>query len=377
VKIHGITSISEFVDDFIVYRNLNPVDPRLPRLSGIRPLINLDSRYTPRKSEPAYGHVIAHLLNLARQINLPGTKINRIVYIGDTQMNDGNAFRNICAAANVNGAAFIGSENDSPPAVQISGDQNHPIYAANRWQMLSNFVEYCEAQNIEINEETALVLDLDKTALGARGRNDKVIDRIRMKSARDTLEAALGNKFNLTTFEEIYHNFNQTKFHPFTTDNQDYLVYLCLVILSGLVSKEALQQQIQSQSEFSFEQFVNAVDRNSSQLSENIRDIHKTFIDALKDQDPTPFKAFRRTEYLNTIEAMQIHSPNEDLIADYLEHNITITQEVRETALKFKEAGSIVFALSDKPDEASLPQSEDRISGKNPIHRTQALAISA
>ena len=41
-----------------------------------------------RKSEPAYGQVVAEILRQARQLDRPGVEIVRLLYIGDTQLNE-------------------------------------------------------------------------------------------------------------------------------------------------------------------------------------------------------------------------------------------------------------------------------------------------
>jgi hypothetical protein len=49
---------------------------------------------------------------------------------------------------------------------------------------------------------------------------------------------------------------------------------------------------------------------------------------------------------------------------------IVITQEVRELALEWRSRGALLFGLSDKPDEASLPTPELEQQGYLPLHRS-------
>jgi hypothetical protein len=72
-----------------------------------------------------------------------------------------------------------------------------------------SFQQFCEKQNIFPNEDTALVIDLDKTALGARGRNSQVIDRARVQAVQDTIADLLGEGFDLETFQHVYDILNQ------------------------------------------------------------------------------------------------------------------------------------------------------------------------
>jgi hypothetical protein len=63
--------------------------------------------------------------------------------------------------------------------------------------------------------------------------------------------------------------------------------------------------------------------------------------------------------------------------ADLLAGEIVITQEVREMALRWREAGALLFGLSDKPDEASIPRDGLAAEGYEPIHRTKAHVVGA
>jgi hypothetical protein len=72
MKNYGRTSVHEFLGDYLVYRNLVPVDARLPSLAEVRPDIELIEGLVPRKSEPDYARVIVHLLGKARALDASG-----------------------------------------------------------------------------------------------------------------------------------------------------------------------------------------------------------------------------------------------------------------------------------------------------------------
>ena len=207
MKTHGSTSLAEFLDDRVVYRNLEPQDRRLPGLQQIGSLAGLPAGSIPRKAEAAYGAVIAEILKLAQKINQPNLPIKNLVFIGDTRLNDGTSFKNICTAGSWPGAAFIGSETSAPEAMQLDDHFDLPLYTANRWSFLSNFPQVCNQHGIRIQEDTAVIFDLDKTSLGARGRNDKAIDRARTQAGKDTVRSILGDSFNETLFNDSYQLF--------------------------------------------------------------------------------------------------------------------------------------------------------------------------
>jgi len=374
MKNYGLTSIHEFLDDFIVYRNLTPMDSRLPGLADIRAQIGLETGSTPRKSEPAYAAVIAHLLRAARTLDAPHTPIAHLIYVGDTRLNDGHAFQNLCNAGSWQGLAFIGSENEKPQHIEIIETGGQTLYLSNRWLALRDFDRFCRNHAFPIDERTAIILDLDKTTLGARGRNDHVINQARVAAVRQTVASLLGESFNPESFESAYTLLNQTTFHPFTTDNQDYLAYICLIVGSGLIEIDALVNDIRTGVLKAFVQFINQVNAQAEALPDSLRQIHESVYGCVQQGDPTPFKAFRYNEYQTTTARMGSLDA-EAPAAQCLEQEITITQEVREIALQWKATGALLFGLSDKPDEASTPALELAAQGCQPIHRVKTHAI--
>lgn len=377
MKIYGRTTVAAFLDDNIVYRNLRPMDDRLPDLGEITQSLGMPDGTIPRKSEPAYARVMAYLLTYARSLDAGGGDIQRLIYIGDTRLNDGTAFTNLCRAGNWPGIAFIGSETPGAAAVEVvHGPDDQTLYLANRWSMLPAFDRHCRDHDFPIDVQTAVVLDLDKTTLGARGRNDHVINAARVAAVRQTVSAMLGEDFDPAGFERAYTLLNQTEFHPFTTDNQDYLAYLCLIVGQGLVPLPDLMADIRSGTLVRFTQFLDVVERRVADLPERLRALHDDIYRRVQAGDPTPFKAFRYNEYLTTTGRMGQLPPEADA-KTLLAQEIVITQEVREIAARWKEAGALLFGLSDKPDEASIPTEALASQGYQAIHQTETHVVGA
>jgi hypothetical protein len=173
-----------------------------------------------------------------------------------------------------------------------------------------------------------------------------------------------------------YDCLNQPRFHPFTSDNQDYLAYVCLILGSGLYVLDPLVDEIDSGRVASFSQFIGAVDARSSELPADLRAIHAGIHANVQRGDPTPFKGFRYNEYLTTTERMGQLDDGAS-VSDLLAGEILITQEVRQAALAWEEQGALLFGLSDKPDEASVPGPELAARGCLPIHRVETHAVGA
>jgi hypothetical protein len=382
MRIYGRTSVHEFLGDFVVYRNLSPLDERLPALDDVRAQAGVPDGVTPRKSEPAYARVIVQLLQAARALDVAGSapEIERLIYVGDTRMNDGTAFANIARAGGWPGLAFIASETSKPVDVEISEQTSGSLYLTNRWAAIADaasrpsFERFRRERDFPIDEQTAIIVDLDKTALGARGRNDHVINQARVEAVRRTVGDLLGGDFDSDRFQTAYDKFNQTEFHPFTADNQDYLAYICLILGSGLYDLEPLVQRVRTNRMTSFAEFITEVDRRADELSTSLREIHERVYRRVEMGDPTPFKAFRYNEYQATVERMGCLEDDAS-VEDLLAREIVITQEVREAALRWREQGALLFGLSDKPDEASVPTKALASQGYRAIHRVETHAV--
>ncbi len=382
MKLYGLSALSDFWGDFIVYRNLKPADRRLPALDDLRGELSLSPGVIPRKNESDYARVVVRILEQARKLTVPGADIRHVVFLGDTRLLDSTAFANICAAGGWPGLAFIGAEaprmgeTSAPPKVELEtmpGGQ--VLYLSNRWAALDDaFREFVAAQGFPIDKHTALLIDMDKTALGARGRNAAVIDNVRVQAVQETVAGLLGELFDSQGFRAAYDLLAQPEFHPFTGDNQDYLAYTCLVLGSGLEKLDSLVGRIRGGEMREFRQFIAEVDARSSALPPSLAAIHKEIFANVRAGDPTPFKPFRYNEFRITSARMGC-LPHEAPLVQFLGEEILITREVRDLALDWRAHGALVFGLSDKPDEASLPTPELAAQGYVSLHRKQTHVV--
>jgi hypothetical protein len=386
MKTIGKSALNEFLGDFVVYRNLAPVDNRLPSLGTLREELGLPPGLVPRKSEPEYARVVAAILKRARELTAPGVDIRRVVFLGDTRLLDANAFSNICKAGGWPGIAFIGSENTSDAKIVVeTSEGGQKLFLSNRWAALDgahaaamgvqSFQGFCTENGFEIDAHTALLIDIDKTALGARGRNAATIDNARVQAVFETVADLLGSSFDSYNFRVAYDLLVQPEFHHFTEDNQDYLAYVCLVLGSGLYQLEALVEDVHCGKMKTIKQFFDSVEANKKSLSLPLQSIHTDIFNNFKAGDPTPFKSFRFNEYRITVSRMGFL---DDAVSmeKLLKEEIVITGELRAFALAWKEEGALVFGLSDKPDEASLPRPEQVGREYVPLHRKLTHVVS-
>lgn len=370
-RVIGEAALYDLWGDWMVYRNLKPPDEQLPSFELLRKPLGLENAPLPRKVEPEYGKVVAAILQEARRMGLPKARLKRLIFLGDTRLLDGTAFHNLCQAGGWEGWAFIGQDKLSEPkSVQIEGR----IFIANRWSALWDFRSYLEKVDFKLDEATALVIDMDKTAIGGRGRNDRPIDEARLEGVRLTVADLLGDDFDEHYFRKVYAHLNQPSYHSFTADNQDYLAYICLMLGTPLFQFTQLLEEIHAGTLKSFFDFIKRVQARRSELSANLLSIHTEVWKSVQNGDPTPFKAFRYNEYLTTAQRFTGDKVHKSL-ADLLIHRIVITGEVMQFGEWLRKQGALIFGLSDKPDEASLPNEAQEREGKKPLHRLATFVV--
>ena len=368
-------ALSSFLGDRVLYRNLIPADPSLPGLPQLRSQLGIEPGSIPRKTTREYARVIHAVLQTAQQMR-SASPLARLVYVGDTRMNDGTAFANIAAIGGWPGMAFIGAEKIGPLDYKCETLGSGTLYSANRWTALERFAQDLRELAFPVDETTAILIDMDKTAIGARGRNDRLIDQARLEAARTTAREVLGENCDLISFQKIYDTLNQPEFHPLTADNQDYLVYICLLLEGGWINLDRLLEWYYARKVTTFPQLVAESEAAKSGFAQELRRMHECFYESYAQGDPTPFKAFRHSEYLATVSRMG-HLPDDSLPETLLKEEIVLTREVYQIALQWQSDGALLFGISDKPDEASMPSDEQAAAGLLPLHQTETHILGA
>ena len=371
----GRTTLADFFDDWVVYRDLEPLETRLSGLKATAHRMELSSQSIPRKQEEDYAKVALWLVREAQKVRGSSATLSELLFIGDSLYNDGAAYNNMQRLSGWRGSCFIGTEEiDSSPDVRI--DESDGTFCANRWGGLATWAQWTLAQGMTLDEGTAVIVDIDKTLLGAKGRNDAVIDQVRLEGIYRTMDMVLGKNFDQSAFEKQFSELNHAKYHCITADNQDYLAYICLVLNANLVSFDELVKEVETSSMDNFEQFARWVDIRlmmNPVNSERLRQVHETVMTNIRIGDPTPFKRFRQQEFITTVERMGSADDGAS-IDEILASEITITNEVCEMAEWLRKRGCLLLCLSDKPRESSYP--DVRLSAEmSPIHRVSTHAV--
>ena len=358
-------SLYDFLGDMVVYRNLEPADERLrtPQLPPLFPLQGWGGGRggaIPRKTEPAYAQAILRILSQAQALR-SDQRLQRLIYIGDTAMNDGQAIRNLGQHLPIYG--FIGHER-LEESRRVEAEDG--VMLANRWEALVDSVHFLEREGFALDEATAALIDLDKTAFGARGRNSQTIDAARVEAVRRTVEEVLETDFDEEEFRAVYDELNQSRYHPFTADNQDCLAYICLMVSGGVYDFTQLLADLNAERLSSFAQFIEACAERA--IGDELLPVHQEVYTNFRRGDPTPFKSFRYREYEETVRRMD-RLPDDAGEERVLAEEIVITQEVADVCRFLRGKGVLLFGLTDKPDESSIPRPELAKKGYLPLHR--------
>ncbi|MEZ4618169.1 MAG: hypothetical protein R2867_22010 [Caldilineaceae bacterium] len=353
----GMAKLADFFDDFVIYRNLEPLDRRIKGLKSAGYKMGLTSDRIPRKFEPDYAKAAMWFAEEAQQLRGVETPLAELIFVGDTLLNDGQAYRNLRSLSGWAGSCFIGADRmDHEPAAEISEEDF--LYNANRWSAMGEWTAWTVDQGLKLDQRTVVIVDIDKTALGAKGRNDQVIDKARIEGIFRTMDSVLGANFDQAAFERQYSELNRARYHSLTADNQDFLAYICLVLNTGIIGFEDLLTQFNNGSLHDFEQFLRWVDSRmmggGARMGEAFRQVHEAVGASLRIGDPTPFKRFRREEFQSTAARMG-NLAKDASIQQILQEEITLTQEVCELSAWLQKRGCLLICLSDKPQEASCP----------------------
>ena len=330
--------LNDIYEDYIVFRELNPIKKSLPQFNEIQSKLGFS--HLPRKKENPLDYVKA--LSYIFQSVRP---FQKILYIGDTNMSDGGVIKAFTALRTYQIVGII-TQEEKENKIEFEGN----IVKSTKWMNMKHILKMVEDNGFHIDYNTVVIIDIDKTFIGARGRNDKAIDNARM-DAIISIAKKIFPSFDRETFSQIYSTINAKKFYPLTNDNQDIVSIISIVIYSGAISLKQFEKAFELgiiKNPISF--FGSCKIKN--ELLENIVENVKNNI---KMKNPTPFPTFRNEEFKSTIERMDFltdNTPKEKL----LKEEIMITKEVYEVGEIAKMNKAVVFGVSDKPILSSVPK---------------------
>lgn len=356
--------LSDFLGQRVIYRNLAPVDPSITGLEGLWRQIGLDRFEIPRKTSIEYARAVWLIVQQAQGLRGVRRSLERVLLIGDSARNDGAVAHNM--GLDRPARAFIGLDDlAQPKRVETAGD----MMTANRWGALADMLHWLEETRFPCDESLVVLVDLDKTIIGARGRNDRTIDLARVRAAERTAAGALRDALDVDAFRLLYARLNKPECHWITEDNQDYVAYLSLMASSAVCPEAPFWEAMEGRRFASVLEFGDWCEARTGAMTPMLLEAHREVHDGLQRRDPTPFKSFRNDEFLETIALMDV-LPDEASAEQVLQQEIVITAEVADVCRLLTARGALVFGLSDKPDEASVPNERAAAQGYRAIHDT-------
>ncbi len=343
-------TIADLTADVVIYRDLEPCEPSLPRLDELRANLGIAAGPPPRKRDLAYAQVIQALCHAA-QAARGAPPLSALTVIGDTE-NDRLLAAHLRILGDLPAYGFIGEDRPvAPETLNWQGD----TATATRWHLLETWAAQLEYQGIDW-ASTALLIDIDKTLLGPRGRSDGAIDDARAEGA---LMVATGFVPNLDVprFRRAYVELCHKEWHGFTLDNQDYVVATALLISVGALDLEELRAQVEDGAS---DGFAGALATTASRVPTGLAPLHAELRACVAAGDPTPFKAFRRAELTATLERMA-------------DGRLTLCGALFTLGQHLNDRGALCLAASDKPAESAMPSPEQIAAGVLPLHRMPAI----
>lgn len=344
-------TIADLTGDAVLYRDLEPCDPSLPRLDELRAGLGLPTGGPPpRKRDLAYAQVILALARAARAA-AGGPPLNSIAVIGDTE-NDRLLAEHMRSLGALPAYAFIGEDRPvAPEALTWQGD----TAIATRWHLVGPWAAQLERQGVDW-AGAALLVDIDKTLLGPRGRSDGAIDDARAEAAL-AVAADLAPDLDIPLFRRSYAELCRKEWHPFTLDNQDYVVATALLVTTGAADLDELRADLEAGTSQGFAGLLRAA---GPSVPPSLAPLHAELRDRVAAGDPTPFKAFRRAELTTTLARMA-------------DGRLTLCGALFDLCQSLAGRGALCLAASDKPAESALPSPEQAAAGVLPLHRTPAV----
>lgn len=351
-------TIASLTGELVVYRNLEPCDATLPGLAQLRARLGLPPHVLPRKRDADYARVIFEMLR-HRQAQRSDQPLQVLLVLGDTN-NDRWMAAHLRTASGLPVFAFIGDDDlAEEPGYTWEGDSA----TATRWALLPEWygevTGRCAADNGELPwEQTALLLDIDKTLLGPRGRCDDAINEARAEAVLRVAQVLFGPELDVAAFNTIYSIICRSEFHDLTLDNQDYIAYITLLLAQGILPAQEFLAGLQDGRYSTFTRLLDAAGPRIPRIS-LLSTLHANVAAAHAAGDPTPFKDFRRTEFAATVARMA-------------DGRLTFCREVVALARLLVAHGVLCLAASDKPAESALPTPEQAAAGLLPLHHMPA-----
>ncbi len=140
----------------MIYRNLEPLDRRIPGLKTAYYRMGLPDEHIPRKLDADYAKAAVWLAKQGQRLRGEGVELSELVFIGDTLHNDGQAYTNMIEVSGWAGSCAIGRACPDEDLV-VDIDEDEAVYCVNRWCALGEWVQWTLERGLHLDNRTVAV----------------------------------------------------------------------------------------------------------------------------------------------------------------------------------------------------------------------------
>ncbi len=352
MEIFGLASLFDYFGENLIFRNLNILDKNAPQFDEIKNTLGMEK--LPRKNSEEYAEAVYYIVkNMCPDLE-------SILYFGDTDL-DAGVIKNL---SKVTGARVSGFIYDA--GKKIPEYENNLIYRSDRWENITDFINMNKDC---LNSGCVGLFDLDKTVLGAKGRNSHIIDMARIDAVIERV-LEIDPDIHKDFIKEIYDVINQS-FKRITEDNQDITAFLTILVCFGVIDTDYLQNMLNPDIDFDYI----IKDLSGGDYGKGLNDVFEEVKTLYNKGESTMFKTFRYNELKTTLAKINSKSKGTD-IRKVLETEITMTKEICDLMDFLKEYDINLFCVSDKPDETVFPPEDlDNPEKQIPLYLRKAKIV--
>ena len=373
----GPARVNDMFSNCVLLRNMIRLDTREKLITG-------EERY-PRKHEEKYSLILGrHILQ-----QFPDTGCIR--YFGDTHLNDASVIRNL-QRQGFSATGFI-----CEPELRIKNLWFNGIYYSDTWTDVLGYFE--RINSASLGRSTLAIFDLDQTVWAPKGVLEAPLTASRTAAMHSLIDRYVEGgraEFAARTRQlvsSIYRIIKGIKFNVLTQDNEDYkaAISICLALslykdpnkqfsllsnrlhdgeLEWAVSEKVLRQYMveNGMSEFIGDVFAELdspeveayASENGIRLSEVKADV-RTIFRNMRSRIPTPYTAFREKEFEQAISRTGNGGESKS-------DRLVINKTIWDVATWLRDKNAKLFALSDRPDEATYRGAESLLDSPMTVY---------
>jgi len=356
---YNVCSVRDIFGDNIVLRDLEPRNAKIRGLSKIFDKLEIPEGVVPRKNEPVYAAVVESFVH-----DLCEGQAKGIVYVGDTIFNDGSVIKNL----RTRGHEIVGFICNERKEASLGDFMLGDIILAENWSSIWKALREALRRGISIGPELVAIFDLDQTVYAAKGRHDEPLKRARLEAVHALLRDIVGEPwYDIVRVERLYREFDSDNYHALTRDNQDYVVFLALVGCLGFYDIEDIKKRLADPTASMLvlieDTMVKVEQLKGHEDVKRIQQLIKEIYFNARAGDQTPCKTFRQGEYCTTYKWMSGDVQGDETLE--VSQRIPVTLEIVDLIEFLRAKGVSIFALSDRPVEATEPSETLGLGGKS------------